>query len=887
MDHVLSAIAGLATRRPRFTILVLVLATIPAGFVASRLKVSTSRTALVSEEEPHWKRYMAFARDFGIPEDLVVVARADDPAQVRAFMDDVATRLDDAEGIGGVFYRIDRSAFEKRAPLFLDEDTLRILERLAGAPALARFTNASTPGARLAAIAALLDATTSMASQDGAARRPSADESAAMAAALQHLVSELERFSKGGDGPIAPLDVAGLRSAAGVEDDGGIDENGYLTTAEGRIGVMFVRPVYTRDEIEAVRPFVEAVRRAGEQAKPAHEGVTFGLTGLPASQIDETDTIAHDTKLTTAVALLGVVVLFLLFFPALRLLGFSLVPIVFGIVWTSAFIQVAFGYVNLMSSIFLVVLIGMGIDFSVHIVARFLEERRRGTETDDAARRAVERAGRGVVTGAVTSAGAFAAVGWAGFKGIEELGIAAAAGLMFTLFFALAGLPAVLALGGRGVDTERRRTIGIGPVVDFVLGRRALIGLVALAITVPSLWLAKQTPFEFSLLALLPEDAESAVLMAEMIEDRSLSANAVAIVANDLEEARAIETKLAKLERVHRVVSAATFIPAQQEEKLARLRAMSSSVATQRVEVAPLPIDRGLDELEMTLERVADLALTAGHKDAVDRLGGALDAIDEIRDRLDADEAVASAGVTRFDAALAAHLVELTRMLDEALALGPVTTADLPENLRRRFVGASGKFAVYAVPRDSIWDRPALGRFLEDVRGVHPEVTGFPETFYENADRIRGGFLRAAMYATFAVVLLLGIDLRRPSHVASALVPVGLGAVWMLGAMNVIGLHYNLANVVGLPLVIGVGIDNGVHVLHRFRESGSVRLAAVETGAAVTLSSLTTMVGFGSLAFASHRGYASLGQILFVGVGACLVATLTVLLVTLHKGRGG
>ncbi|MEQ8983828.1 MAG: hypothetical protein RL846_38145, partial [Deltaproteobacteria bacterium] len=214
-----------------------------------------------------------------------------------------------------------------------------------------------------------------------------------------------------------------------------------------------------------------------------------------------------------------------------------------------------------------------------------------------------------------------------------------------------------------------------------------------------------------------------------------------------------------------------------------------------------------------------------------------------------------------------------------------LTSADLPEDLRARFVSDQGRYAVYAVPKASIWDRPALGRFLEEVRAIDADATGFPETFYENAERIRQGFLRAALYAAIAVVLLLGLDLSKPSHVASAMIPVGLGAVWMLGAMHLIDLPYNLANIVGLPLVIGVGIDNGVHILHRFRESESVRLAAVETGSAVVLSSLTTMVGFGSLALASHRGYSSLGQILFIGVGACLVATLTVLLATLAPKR--
>ena len=282
--------------------------------------------------------------------------------------------------------------------------------------------------------------------------------------------------------------------------------------------------------------------------------------------------------------------------------------------------------------------------------------------------------------------------------------------------------------------------------------------------------------------------------------------------------------------------------------------------------------------LGRALERASDLAFAAGQSAIVDGLEAALGHVETVVEHLNGPRAeTARAGVDAFSRRFAQRVNDLVRRVGRAVDLGPLAANDLPPGLGRRFVSDDGRFAVYAVPKASIWDRAALGAFLREARAIDPEVTGFPETYYENATLIREGFVRAAFYAAAAVFFLLLIDLGRLRYVGFAVIPVVIGAVWMLGAMYLLKIPYNLANIVGLPLIIGVGIDNGVHVLHRYRRDRSVQLAAVQTGGAVVLSSLTTMIGFGSLAFASHRGYASLGQLLFLGVGACLLSAVTVL----------
>ena len=875
MNTLLNWCAAVAIGHPRRLLVIAALVTVPLLLVAASLEISTSRTALVSEANPHWQRYMAFAREFGIPEDLVVVVDGPDAEMVHRFMDAAAERIVATPGVAqSVFHRIDLSVFEQRGLLYVDDADLDRLEKLAGLDETRRLIGASSAGTTLNALAGVLQAAPGLVGPDAGPR-----QTELMALTLERLVDAMQTYAfEGRTGPLSLLDRSSAMSAAidGRGARGGIDAEGYFTVRDGKTGVLFVRPRYTRDEMQVVLPFVAAVRTACEAVVKTTPGVTFGLTGIPATQEDEFFAIQRDTVLTGVVALVGVAAVFLLFLPTIRLLLYALVPVAFGVVWTAAAIRLMYGYVNFMSSVFLVVLIGMGIDFSVHISARYLEGRRRGLDSNEAVRQAVLRSGRGVMTGAVTSAGAFIAVGWCGFQGIEQLGVAAGVGLILTLAAALTVFPATLALAGPRIPIRAPRVVmGLGPWASYLSRQPAPTAVLILGLTVPMAYAAWYTPFDFSLVDLLPRNAESARLMARMLEERELSANAAVVAAPSLHEARVVAAELRNKPSVFSVLDAGLFIPENQDARLARLAGLSTALARPPDPASAVAVGEGLSAFEEQLEALTDVALQQGQKSAARVLGDALDKLLDISDRI--DEASVSEGLERFARAVTKAAQDARDRVRSSVENGAVTPETLPAPLKDRFISTSGRYAVYAVPKHSMWDRAALGTFIEEVRSVAPDATGFPETFYENTGLIQRGFLRAALYAGIAVVVLLSIDLRRRRDVMLAVVPVVLGVVWMVGSMRGVGVPYNLANIVGLPLIIGVGIDNGVHLMHRFRESGSMVESLTHTGTAVALSSLTTMVGFGALALSSHRGLASMGLMMLMGVGACLLMALTVL----------
>src|SRR5206468_2711976 len=207
----------------------------------------------------------------------------------------------------------------------------------------------------------------------------------------------------------------------------------------------------------------------------------------------------------------------------------------------------------------------------------------------------------------------------------------------------------------------------------------------------------------------------------------------------------------------------------------------------------------------------------------------------------------------------------------------PLTTKDLPEALRNRFIGVTGKYLLMVYPKNDVWQRENQKEFLDQVQTIYPNVTGTPVQLYHYTDLLKRSYEEAARYSLIAIALLVLIHFRSPLSVALALVPVSVGFIWLGGLMGWLNVPLNPANIMTLPLVIGIGVTNGIHILNRFAEEQTPSILARSTGKAVFVSGLTTIAGFGSLILAKHRGIQSLGYVMATGVAMCMIAGLTFL----------
>jgi uncharacterized protein len=232
-----------------------------------------------------------------------------------------------------------------------------------------------------------------------------------------------------------------------------------------------------------------------------------------------------------------------------------------------------------------------------------------------------------------------------------------------------------------------------------------------------------------------------------------------------------------------------------------------------------------------------------------------------------------------YQAQLYADFQNKLTTLQQNLSPQPVTTEDVPAELRRKFVGASGRLLLQIHPRVNIWDRQGATRFVEELRSVDPDVTGTPIITYESIQLMEKAYRQGTVYALVLVTTLSVLMLRRLRESLLAVVPLVLGSLWLAGLMHLFDLKFNLANVWGLPLIIGTAAEFGLNVVIRVMEARTHGgpLLPRSTVMAVLLNGLTTAAGFGSLLVAHHQGIWSLGLLLMLGSGACLVSSLLVL----------
>lgn len=210
----------------------------------------------------------------------------------------------------------------------------------------------------------------------------------------------------------------------------------------------------------------------------------------------------------------------------------------------------------------------------------------------------------------------------------------------------------------------------------------------------------------------------------------------------------------------------------------------------------------------------------------------------------------------------------------------PITLQDIPEGIKNQYVGKSGNnFLISIFPKQNVWEINFLKRFSNELAEIDPRATGLPPIFNTLMDEIGADGLLATKLAIFVIFIVLLIDFRSIKKVLLAMIPLVVGVVWMVGVMEISGLQITLLNIMTIPMIIGIGIDDGVHIVHRYQIEGRTAHKPVfaSTGRAILLTSITTMLGFGSLWFATYRGLGSMGIALFIGVGMCFLATVIVI----------
>ena len=658
----------------------------------------------------------------------------------------------------------------------------------------------------------------------------------------------------------------------------------YITFASGTIFLVTAHAPSDDLSGAAVSRFRELVA----QTRYEVPGLNVGLTGETVLEQDEMAQSQKDTFVASIVSLILCALIFIYGYNEIGRPLKTTVCLVVGLAYTLALATLTVGHLNILTITFVPILIGLAIDFGIHLVTRYEEELRLGKTPEAALARAMVYTGQGIFTGALTTAGAFIAMAFTNFKGIQEMGVICGLGLLACLVPMMTLLPVMLLRGRQNAIDQKPAQVAARARIENLWLQRPV--LVAVLITVSCVLAGSQLHkvyFDYNLLNMQSAGLPAVVFEEKLIHSADKSVLFGASVADSLPQAIELEKKFKALTNtVADVESIAQFLTPGQEEKLRLIGEIKKEIAPLRFNPPDLdPVN--VSALSRTLYSLygylgaAQSEVGGSDPELTKQMASLQSTIQQLRSTMLAGDGVAvethAEKLGQFQQALFNNILETFDILKKQDNSAPLQTADLPPALRDRFVGVTGKYLLQIYPREDVWQRQNQKAFIEDLRRVDPNVTGTPVQLYEYTSLLKQSYERAAVYSLIAIAILVLIHFRSLWAVLLSLIPVGIGTLWLAGLMGWLGVPFNPANIMTLPLVIGIGVTNGIHILNRFAEERTPGILSRSTGKAVLVSGLTAIAGFGSLILAKHRGIHSLGLVMAVGIGACMVAGLTFL----------
>jgi hopanoid biosynthesis associated RND transporter like protein HpnN len=599
---------------------------------------------------------------------------------------------------------------------------------------------------------------------------------------------------------------------------------------------------------------------------------SIGLTGLPVMEDDEMRASKTSMIWASAISFVGVGLLFVSGFGGVRHALMANVILLIGMAWAFGFATASVGHLNILSVTFTATLIGIGIDFGIYFAARYIQNRKLGQPVEEALITTARTAGPSIITGALTTSVAFFAAGLTEFTGVSELGIIAGGGILLCAAAELLLLPAAIAIVDK---TEWGRSLPDPlPVYRWIapfarLPRMTLAAGIAFTIFC-TLGLGKLW-YDNNLLNMQAVGLESVELERKLLNECNQSVWYGLSIADTRDELLARKAAFLKLPSVERTEEIVSMIPADHAVKEPIIRRIQQRLSGLPERPPLIPVERP-EKIGAALGQLEEMLSMAGPGDKCARQ------IAQIRDQLRRlPLADCYTLVSRFQQQMAGDLLSRLHILGSIANPEPPKLTDLPTSLVDRFVGTHGKHLLKIYGKGNIWDTQALERFVRDVRTVDPHVTGNPLQAYEASLEMKSSYQQAAIYSLLVIVGVLMLDFRNFRDVALASLPLAFGVLQTFGLMGLLDIPVNPANLIALPLILGLGVDYGVHIVHEFREHNGRYRMSPGTAVAVLTDSLTTIVGYGALMIATHQGLQSLGRVLTIGVTMCLFSSLVLL----------
>ncbi len=660
--------------------------------------------------------------------------------------------------------------------------------------------------------------------------------------------------------------------------------------------LIIVQPKLDYSQIFAAEGPINAIRIAAQDMGFTPNAVEkLRITGEVALAHDELLSAMHGAQNAGVLALVMVAMVLLIAFRSAGAIVTVILSLVLGLLLTAAFATAAVGHLNLISIAFAVLYIGLGVDYAIHFLLRHEELRKPEQSVSEALYKAGGDMGQALLICAITTAIGFYAFMPTTYEGVAELGLISGTGMLISFLVTMTMIPALQRYFPTPVKKPSASIQSINRVLDLPRHARKLVYSVTIIAVLASVVALPHIKFDYNLLNLNNPHAESVQTLQELLKNTEDSPWHINILVSNAQETGQIVQRLRALPEVEKVISMLDLVPQEQEAKSLLIEEMAmtlgpisfSSTAFMVPNHHTVPEERmALEKLNTALDRF--VSEKPGHPSEASARALRASLSNLLAD-LDKRTIQNDQGGEQLLRVVNHDLLSLLpgsiKRLQLALAAQPFTQEALPASVSAYWHTSDDVYRIAVYPSENINDNDALRRFVHAVQQIAPTATGVPVISLEAGEAVVDAFIHAFSLALLGVIITLWIMLRSVSATVLVLIPLLLAALFTGACTVLLGLPFNFANIIALPLLLGIGIDSSLHMVHRSRNTGVVyeNLLHTSTARAIFYSALTTLVGFGSLVFSTHQGTASMGLLLTVGLFLTLICVLIILPVLLHS----
>jgi hopanoid biosynthesis associated RND transporter like protein HpnN len=658
-------------------------------------------------------------------------------------------------------------------------------------------------------------------------------------------------------------------------------------TVASKNSFIMVRPKLDYSQIRPAETAINAVRKAvaaiQEPDLPAVKVSITGEVGLEDDELSGMSTGTFNASLFSLVVVLGIL---LLAYRSVWLTLATLVTLALGMILCGAFAAAAVKELNLISIAFAVSNIGLGVEYAIHFCLRYRDNLSHHINKDRAIIGTLTSTSPSLLLCAGTTAIGLYAFIPTDYQGVSELGLLAGTSLFICLLVTLILLPVLLKLIPQQIThLPPLPSAGVVRLPEklalFTLHHAKAIALTVVALAVISLWLMPKVATDFNPINLRDPNTESVIAFKNLTKDKDTTPMTLTVLAKDEASLKSLQQQLATLATVDKTLSLFDFLPADQEDKLALIEEMDLMMGLQAKAFPDLKMSdnpvaaiqhllKTLDALLPNKTNAQEIALLTAFKS---ELQGVL---------LEYDARLEPHKREFIDKTQTALLGTLPPVMNELLAsfnAKEIALADLPPAIRDRWLSPEGEYRLQIFPKQDLNDLTYLEKFITDVQTLAPDTTDLPIVYWESMKAVIGAFKQAITIALITIALVLFGIRRNLTDTVLIMTPLVLAGLFTMASTVLTHTPINFANIIALPLLLGFGVDNGIHMVEKLRHSASEEqnIYQSSTARAMFYGALTTSSSFAGLAFSPHEGIASMGLVITMGIFWIMVSTFVIL----------